>query len=201
MKKTFDSMKQTPAKEYQGRYIVLETGEILDQKPESMTQLTGNYLVPKTHPRIVFRGEMDYLTAILLEFHSFTAKAGLEELCSNLGEIVIYCQQVMASEALSKPLKTKDLFGLSEQELHDRSHHPLKFFGVNHPLPNYKMGKVPLRLNSLRALARKTELAAIRAYEPITEPWQADVLVAMNRLSSGLYVLYCSYLAETLSES
>ena len=45
------------------RYIDAVTGEALAEKPEHMTQLCGNRLVSKTHPRIVFRGKLDSLIA------------------------------------------------------------------------------------------------------------------------------------------
>ena len=44
------------------RYLGLDGG-YYDEKPEHMTQLEGNVLVPKTHPRITFRGKLDTLQA------------------------------------------------------------------------------------------------------------------------------------------
>ena len=38
-------------------------GGFLREKPEHMTHLNGEILVPKTHPRICFRGAMDTLEA------------------------------------------------------------------------------------------------------------------------------------------
>ena len=39
----------------------------MEEKPEEMTHLRGNRLVPKTHPRIRFRGQLDSLMAQVLE--------------------------------------------------------------------------------------------------------------------------------------
>ena len=47
------------------RYRLLNGG-YLEEKPEQMTHLNGEVLVPKTHPRIEFRGKMDTLEAELL---------------------------------------------------------------------------------------------------------------------------------------
>ena len=41
-------------------------GGVLREKPEHMTHLDGDTLVPKTHPRIAFRGEMDTLEAEIM---------------------------------------------------------------------------------------------------------------------------------------
>ena len=41
-------------------------GGYVEEKPEHMTHLNGEVLVPKTHPRIRFRGAMDTLEAELL---------------------------------------------------------------------------------------------------------------------------------------
>ena len=47
------------------RYRLLNGG-FMEEKPEHMTHLYGDVLVPKTHPRIAFRGAMDNLEAELL---------------------------------------------------------------------------------------------------------------------------------------
>ena len=47
------------------RYRLLSGGYI-EHKPEHMTHLNAQVLVPKTHPRIVLRGKLDTLEAELL---------------------------------------------------------------------------------------------------------------------------------------
>ena len=47
------------------RYRGLD-GCYYEEKPEHMTQLTGEVLVPKTHPRIRFRGSLDSLESRIL---------------------------------------------------------------------------------------------------------------------------------------
>ena len=41
-------------------------GEHYSSKPEHMTHLYGNCLVPKNHPRIILRGKLDSLEAAIL---------------------------------------------------------------------------------------------------------------------------------------
>ena len=56
------------------RYVAVADGTTYVEKPEHLTQLAGNQLVPKDHPRIVFRGWLDQLQAeilLLQKFHDF----------------------------------------------------------------------------------------------------------------------------------
>ena len=55
-----------PAAEAKPEEYRLLNGAVFREKPEHMTHLHSNVLVPKTHPRIAFRGEMDSLEAELL---------------------------------------------------------------------------------------------------------------------------------------
>ena len=45
------------------KYVDYETNAFYYEKPEQMTQLFGNKLVCKDHPRILFRGKLDALQA------------------------------------------------------------------------------------------------------------------------------------------
>ena len=45
------------------KYVDYETNAFYYEKPEHMTQLFGNKLVCKDHPRILFRGKLDALQA------------------------------------------------------------------------------------------------------------------------------------------
>ena len=55
-----------PASEAKPEKYRLMGGGWLEEKPEHMTHLNGDTLVPKTHPRILFRGKLDTLEAELL---------------------------------------------------------------------------------------------------------------------------------------
>ena len=52
------------------------------------------------------------------------------------------------------------------------------------------MGRLCVEINSLRAQAREAEIAAVRAV-----PERLDILRAMNRLSSAVYVIFCRQLS------
>ncbi len=55
-----------PAAQAKPQQYRLLGGGVVNEKPEHMTHLHGDLLVPKTHPRIRFRGTMDSLEAELL---------------------------------------------------------------------------------------------------------------------------------------
>ena len=55
-----------PAEQAKPERYQLLSGGTIESKPEQMTHLNGQILVPKTHPRIAFRGGVDLLEAQLL---------------------------------------------------------------------------------------------------------------------------------------
>ena len=63
---TRERIQILPAQQAKPQRWKLEKGGFMDEKPEDMTHLNGDTLVPKTHPRIAFRGAMDSLEAELL---------------------------------------------------------------------------------------------------------------------------------------
>jgi ethanolamine utilization cobalamin adenosyltransferase len=77
------------------------------------------------------------------------------------------------------------LFGYSLDELHNQIHHVKETFGFEHPLPDYRMGALAIKLNTLRTRIRETELAAAE-----------DIQQILNRLSSAVYWLFCKSLTD-----
>jgi len=69
-----------PERSGKGRYIDYATGRAMDEKPENMTHLKGNLLVPKHHPRIAFRGRLDSLMARVIGVQLACAQAGRKPL-------------------------------------------------------------------------------------------------------------------------
>ena len=159
----------------------LLSGGTLREKPENMTHLTGNVLASKDHPRIRFRGKLDTLQAQLL-LAGQEPGAPLE----GLREILDYTREILKCEVLEQPLPPKRLLGLEEAELHRCSHFPQEHYGIPHFMPDFSQGAVMARLNLCRCLARETEIGAVAAFPENQRP---DILRAMNRLSSALYLL------------
>ena len=164
------------------RYHLLGGG-ILEEKPEHMTHLHGDVLVPKTHPRIRFRGAMDTLEAEIM----------LCQLTGDpqpLGQILELARRLLRCEVLEESVGELALCGLTEQEQRKRSHFPQEYYGQPHFMPDYTDGEHLLRLNRARCAARAAELAAAEAFTDAEGiPTRPDILQALNRMSSMLYIL------------
>ena len=172
-----------------GGFRTLE-GASLDKKPEHMTHLYGNVLVPKSHPRIALRGWLDRLEAEIVDLQARMAAGGEAELAAGLEEVLGLCHSMMSSEVTGKPLPPWKLFGLDSDGLRAHSQHPQKYFGIGHLMPSYRLGPWIAGLNRLRTLSRQAELAAVGAFvRPDGSAEREDLLLAYNRMSSAFYVL------------
>lgn len=166
------------------RYTLL-SGGYLEEKPEHMTHLHGDVLVPKTHPRIRFRGKMDALEAELL-----LCQLRLPALVKPLGELLALSRKIVRCDVLEEPLEKTLLCGLTEEELRSHSHFPQDHYGQPHFMPEAGDGENILLLNRLRCLVRETELAAAAAFPPAPAPGaRPDLVRALNRMSSLVYIL------------
>ena len=174
-----------PAEKARQERYRLEGGGYLEEKPEHMTHLNAEILVPKTHPRIRFRGKMDTLEAELI-----LCQLADPELVSPVGEILALARKILRCDVLEEPLKWEKLCGLTEQEQRQRSHFPQEYYGQPHFMPGVMDGAVIARLNRARCVAREAELSALEAYCGSTgNPSRTDIPLALNRMSSMLYIL------------
>ena len=157
----------------------------MEGKPEHMTHLNAQVLVPKTHPRIAFRGKLDSLEAeLLLCAQDFP---GLQK---ELGEVLELARRIIRCDVLEEPLPDGKLCGLNEEELRKRSHFPQDYYGQPHFMPDVRDSREVLRLNRLRCAVREAELAASAAFiTPEGSAQRPDILRAMNRMSSMVYLL------------
>ena len=162
------------------------------EKPEHMTHLYGSTLVPKTHPRIALRGKLDSLQALLLQTQLLAQERGRGEAAGALGEVYALAQRILAAEVKGEPLGPFALLGLDSAGLRAASHDPKGFAGLDaHPMPHAGMGGLCLALNFLRTQVRETELAAAHAFCPPDGPVERpDLLEALNRMSSAVYLLF-----------
>jgi ethanolamine utilization cobalamin adenosyltransferase len=159
----------------------LQGGGYLTEKPEHMTHLRGDILVPKTHPVIALRGAMDTLQAELL-----LSQLAAPELQRELGEILSLARQILSREVMEEPLEEATLCGLTEAEQRKHSHLPQKYYGQPHFMPEVTDGAAILQLNRARCAARAAELACARAFPDGARP---DIQKALNRMSSMIYIL------------
>jgi ethanolamine utilization cobalamin adenosyltransferase len=160
-------------------------GGFVREKPEHMTHLNGDVLVSKSHPRIRFRGRLDTLEAELMLCQLVSPAVRKE-----LGEILRQARRLIRCDVLGEPVETETLCGLSEAEIRAHSHRPQDYYGQPHFMPEYTDGEAILRLNRARCAAREAELLAVAAFTDADGvPTRVDILKALNRMSSMLYIL------------
>lgn len=175
-----------PAEQAKQARCALLTGGYVEGKPEHLTHLNGDVLVSKTHPRIVFRGEMDKLEAILMLCQLNTGAQWEKP----LGEILGLARKIIRCDVMEEPLTQEKLCGLTEQEQRLHSHRPQEFYGQAHFMPEVADGAAVLWLNWARTAARAAELAAIRAWSDRDGNLiREDIPRTLNRMSSMLYIL------------
>lgn len=179
------------------KYVDYETGAFYYEKPEHMTQLFGNKLVCKDHPRILFRGKLDSLQAsVVLDQAMIQAAGGSAQLIEDLGDILKDLREMMRCEVLDEEMHTETIIGLTHAELREHSHNPMKFYNIKQMvLPDYTMGTEYALLNQLRAAVRETEVAACTAFHVEKKYIRNDIIEELNRLSSALHIMMCKHLA------
>jgi ethanolamine utilization protein EutL len=177
-----------------GRYKILATGERLTEKPEHLTHLRDDEsLVGKDHPRLQLRGKLDTLQGLLLDAQCAADADEARGLVGELGEALELSRAILGAEVTEKPLAAWKLGGLDPAELRYASHHTVELYGVPFMFPSVRQGPVVARLYTARAYAREAELALYGAFPD--ENQRADLKLALNRLSSALYLMTVNYRA------
>ena len=181
--------------------IIYEETEVRT-KPEHMTHLDGETLVPKNHPRIVFRGKLDSLQARIILTQTLLAEEGKwEKLIRELDDIIAVLMNVMRADVCGEEMPEVQLLGLTQAELREHSHNPEKFYQIRQMImPNYRMGKAYALLNRLRTAVRETEIAAVDAHREGDDGGRKDLETVLNRLSSAMHIMMCRMLAKYYDE-
>lgn len=183
-----------PGSEAKIKEFTLPGGGTTGEKPEQMTHLRGNILVPKTDPVIAFRGAMDTLQAEILLAQLSVAP----EIRRKLEEVLTLARNILRWEVMEEPAECQTLCGLTPQQQRSHSHRPQEFYGQAHFMPCWTDGPGILQLNRARCAARSAELAAARAFcgkdDACSRP---DILLLLNRMSSMLYILMIELKAKS----
>lgn len=179
------------------KYVDYQSGSYYMEKPEHMTQLFDNQLVAKNHPRILFRGKLDSLQALVVLDQALIAEAGgSQQLLADLDDVLKALRNLMRCDVLDEELHSGTIIGLTHGELREHSHNPMKFYNIRQMiLPSYTMGRDYALLNQLRAAIRETEVAAANAFYDGFRFSRSDIIEELNRLSSALHIMMCKYLA------
>ena len=186
-------------KDCDGKPVFIDeaTKEKMTVKPEYMTHLYGNHLVPKTDKRIAFRGKLDSLEADIMRVQILAKQKEANVLVNQLSEILSFVRSILRAEVLSEPVPKIKLLNLDSDELRYESHHVKEIYGISHPTPEYTMGALCMALNQLRTKVRETELCAASAFIKDETCMRPDILEALNRLSSCVYLLFLRALTQT----
>lgn len=159
------------------------------QKPEHMTHLDGKTLVPKGHPRILFRGWLDRLEAEILVCQHHSVQAGHVQLTMELQEMLDFVRGLLPCEVRGEPVGEFTLCGYTAQQLREHSHYPERYYGQPHFMAAVTDDPAILYVNRLRTVVRQAELAGYQAFKKydgtVARP---DILLAMNRLSSLCWI-------------
>ncbi|THF59304.1 ethanolamine utilization cob(I)yrinic acid a,c-diamide adenosyltransferase EutT [Pseudothauera rhizosphaerae] len=166
-------------------------GQEVARKPEAMTHLDERRLVAKNDPRLRLRGALDTAIAWAVWVQ---AELPPEERDTTLGhwlaDVRSCLGNVLRGEVTGEPVSELRMGELDDEAIHRVSHDPLRYFGHDHLVPDAAQGVTVARLNLLRAQIRAAELAAAELYidrdYAVARP---DILQALNRLSSAVYVL------------
>ena len=169
----------------------------VEHKPDTLTHIDAHHLVSKNDPRLLFRGKLDsviaqaVLTQIqLTQTPSDALALIMPQLSRYMADVRSVLGNVLKAEATGETMAAVALGNLSAEAIHKMSHHPLKYLGHDHLVPDEKQGMQVALLNLLRAQIREAELYAAQIY--ITRDFRVkrpDIMQALNRLSSAVYVL------------
>ena len=186
---------QMPMRDGKPIYRDAESGRETTSNGEGMTHLRGNLLVPKTHPQIAFRGQLDTLMAMIMEVQILAQEQGQEKIVSDLEEILEFSHKILAAEVKDEPLAEVSILGMNSEQIRYNSQQVKKVFGIDHPIPSYRMGKLCVALNRLRTQVREVELSAAQAFYCGGCYRRPDLIEALNRMSSCVYILMCRKLS------
>ncbi len=166
-------------------------GEVYFEKPENMTQLFGNVLVNKNHLRIKLRGNIDLLYGRWIVLMKEFENRKNSKLSSDFKSIENFINELLKSEILETPLENLVVLGESLDKIKEISHNPKKYFNTEHLFNiNSEYDLLVLKLNEIRGYSRQVEISAIEIFcKDGSEIHRLDLLTALNRLSSAIYIM------------
>lgn len=167
------------------------SGESYFEKPEHMTQISGNILVKKNDERIIFRGKLDSLKAKWLILQKEFENYGNGKLRKDMESVTVFIKKIILAEVLDTELGEMEVLGETLDKIKEISHNPKAFFGRDHLFDiSIKNSLLVLKLNEMRSTSREIEIVGVTAFS--TEKGVAakkEMLRALNRLSSVIYVM------------
>lgn len=165
--------------------------QAVGKKPDALTHLNATTLVAKNDPRIAFRGRVDSAIAQAVLVQAQWQHDGVEPaLQTMLADIRSALGNVLRCDALDETMLPIAMGNFDETQIHAISHNPLKHLGHDHIVPALEHGLTVARLNLLRTAIREAEVAGAQTFIGKDFSFsRGDLLQALNRLSSAVYVL------------
>ncbi len=164
--------------------------QIVQKKPDTLTHLNAHELVSKSDGRIQLRSLVDgaIAFAVWIQAEQYGQWSAVFDLW--LADIRSALGNLMRADATGTPMPPVSMGEFDSEALHQLSHHPLRFIGYDHIVPDVQYGLTVARLNMLRAKIREAETIAAQVL--ITHDFKVlrpDMMQGLNRLSSAVYVL------------
>ena len=182
--------------------VCQECGQPVINKPEHITQIDSGHFAPKTSPRLILRGRIDSLHAMVMLTASISRRFGLPELGNHLDTLAAYCREIMSAEYHLRLVAPLVMMDKSENQIHEISHWPEKFLGIPHIVPGSSDHEILHWLNLLRTQSREVEIIVLQVFPTNDLDLSgvgAGLTRAFNRLSSAVYVLELYFRAGILS--
>lgn len=166
-------------------------GQEVEKKPDAATHLDSRTLVAKNDPRIRLRGKLDTAIAYAVWVQAeLDARERESVMASWLADVRSALGNVLRGEVTGGGIAAVRMGELDDEAIHRLSHDPLRYFGHDHIVPEALQGTTIARLNLLRVHIREAELAAADVYiDREFNVLRPDLLQALNRLSSAVYIL------------
>ncbi|MCX7204832.1 MAG: ethanolamine utilization cob(I)yrinic acid a,c-diamide adenosyltransferase EutT [Proteobacteria bacterium] len=165
--------------------------QVVTRKSAAMTHLNADTMVAKNDERIRLRGLLDSTIALAIWAQTeFDPQGRRKALAYMLADIRSWLGNVLRAEVTGEQVSAISMGELNEARIHALSHQPLKELGHDHIVPALEHGASIAKLNLLRARIRECEVQAADLYmDRDFELVRPDILQALNRLSSAVYVL------------
>lgn len=169
--------------------IVTTVVNEVKKQNESVTHLDSKTLVLKTNPIIAFRGAIDTLEAEIICVQHKANQMGHSLLVRHLEEVRNFIHHLIYCEISGEKAVINKLCDLTDEEIHEHSHHPGKYYGIRHFVPSIEDGEIAAMINKLRVCTRETEIIGCKAFEKGNNNSRCDIIHVLNRLSSLFHVV------------
>lgn len=164
-------------------------GSPVHDKTDGQTQLNATHYTAKSHPRIVLRGRIDSLHALVLMAQHEALSSGRTETAAGLGTLAAYCRELISAEYNERPVTDAVVGGLDLDEIHRATHDPKGVLGTEHLTIDGSASLLQQLLNVLRTQSREVEIIAFEAFPSPHHTYGATICHALNRFSSIVYFL------------